>query len=159
MKKKLLSTLGFAAVFAFSLGAGFMFMQNTSAAEHDHGHAAHNHADAATKTTTKPAGKTQLTYTCTPSEFTLTQDGDTYTLAATIDTPTPGFTYEIYDVQERRGIIHAKLKLAGPEGIVIQVLDTLQINHSFTQEGTLHALKISLNKSFNWGPAMVDCTH
>jgi hypothetical protein len=156
MKKKIFPTLGFAAAFAFALSAGFLFMQNTAAAEHDHDHAAHSHAAPASK---KPAGKTQLTYTCTPSEFTLTQDGDTYTLAATIDTPTPGFSYEIYDVQERRGIIHAKLKLSGPEGMALQVLDTLQINHAFTQEGTLHALQISLNKGFNWGPSMVDCTH
>lgn len=148
MKKSVLSAFTVAAAVA----AGLMFLQTPSrAAPEEHHHETHAPAAA--------AEKKQLVYTCTPDSFTLTQDGDKYTLAATLETPTPNFSYSVYDAEEKNGRIKAKLTLTAPEGMQLTVIDKIDINHTFEHEGTLHALTMTVEKDFNWGPESVQCTH
>lgn len=147
MKKSVFTAFTVAAAVA----AGLTFLQTPSRAAHEE----HHHETAA------PAAvkKKQLVYSCTPETFTLTQDGDKYTLAATLETPTPNFSYSVYDAEEKNGRIKAKLTLTAPEGMQLTVIDKIDINHTFEYEGTLHALSVTVDKNFNWGPESVQCTH
>lgn len=141
MKKILTAAVLAAAVFS----AGFFWVQSRAQAQHDH-----HGADSE---------KQQMVYTCTPDNFTLTQDGDNYTLAASLETPTPGYSYEIIPVETRSGRIKAKLKLTGVDGMMMQVIGNIDISHTFEYAGMLHALSIAVDKDFNWGPDAVNCTH
>lgn len=134
-----------AALASAVLVAGFFMTQGKAQAQHDH----HD----------ETAEKQELVYTCTPDNFTLTQSGDSYILNASLETPTPGYSYEIIPVETRSGRIKAKLKLTAPEGVMITVIGNLDINHTFEYTGMLHALSIAVDKGFNWGPADVNCTH
>jgi hypothetical protein len=133
-----------AALAAIVFTAGFSLLQGNAQAQHDH----HDSGE-----------KQDLVYTCTPDNFTLTQNGDSYILNAALETPTPGYSYEIVPVETRHGQIKAKLKLTAPEGVMITVIGNLDISHTFEYIGMLHALSIAVEKGFNWGPTAVNCTH
>ncbi len=155
MKKFLIAALPFAAIFM----ATFFMMQPAAQAEHD-GHAGHDHAATENAAAEKPATeKPVMAYTCDPADFTLTQDGDKYTLAATLDTPTPNFSYRIEDTADKNGRIKATLKLDAPEGMQLTVIDKIDISHTFEHAGMLHMLSLNVEKNFNWGPDSVNCTH
>jgi len=140
MKKIILPAALLAAIFA----TGFFVAQNSAQAQHDdHG------SDQ----------KQEMVYTCTPDNFTLIQSGDSYTLAASLETPTPGYSYEIIPVETRSGRIKAKLKLSGVDGAMIQVIGNIDISHTFEYTGMLHAISIKVEKDFNWGPTDINCTH
>lgn len=140
MKKFLLPAALLAVIFA----AGFFVAQNSARAQHD------DHSGDQ---------KQEMVYTCTPDSFTLTQSGDSYIFAASLETPTPGYSYEIIPVEARSGRIKAKLKLSGVDGAMIQVIGNIDISHTFEHIGMLHALSIAVEKDFNWGPTDVNCTH
>ncbi|MFN7114096.1 MAG: hypothetical protein ACK4PK_07020 [Alphaproteobacteria bacterium] len=140
MKKVFMGAGLAAALFA----GGFFWSQSRAEAQHDH----HDSAD-----------KPQMVYTCTPDNFTLTQNGDNYTLAASMETPTPGYSYEIIPAEARSGRIKAKLKLSGVDGAMMQVIGNIDISHTFEYPGMLHALSITVEKDFNWGPTAVNCAH
>ena len=140
MKHRLPAVLALCAVFA----AGFLMMQPRAEAQHEH----HDSGE-----------KLEMVYSCKPENFTLTQSGDSYTLAATIETPTPGYSYEIIPIETRNGRIRARLKLSGVDGAMIQVIGSLDISHTFEYSGMLHALSIAVEKDFNWGPTAISCTH
>lgn len=100
-----------------------------------------------------------LTYTCKPDSFTLTQNGTSFVLQGRIETPTPGYSYEMASFDAKHGRVKATLKLTGVDNAVIQVLDGIDISHSFNHAGMLHALSIKVEKDFNWGPASISCSH
>ncbi|MDP2204939.1 MAG: hypothetical protein Q8K65_01380 [Alphaproteobacteria bacterium] len=135
-----------AALAATLFAGGFFWSQSRAQAPHDH----HDNSSS---------DKQELVYTCTPDHFTLTQNGDSYILAASLETPTPGYSYEIIPVETRSGRIKAKLKLRGVDGAMIQVIGNIDISHTFEYTGMLHALSIAVEKDFNWGPTDVNCTH
>jgi|GEM_PF-2060079 len=149
MKKSVFTAFTVAAAIA----AGLTFLQTPSRAAHEE-----HHHEAPAAEVAAPAKK-QLVYSCTPDTFALTQDGDNYTLTATLETPTPNFSYGVYDAEEKNGRIKAKLTLTAPEGMQLTVIDKIDINHTFEYEGTLHALSVTVDKNFNWGPESVQCTH
>lgn len=142
MKKFLFAALPLSAIFA----AGFFMLQPTAQAQHD----AHDHDSKE-----KPV----MAYTCAADGFTLTQNGDQYTLQGRIETPTPGFAHELQQTEDKNGRIKATLKLTAPEGMVVQVLDGIDINHTFEHDGMLHMLSIKVDADFNWAPAAFNCTH
>lgn len=165
MKKFLLPALPLAAIFA----AAFFMMQPAAQAEHD-GHAhehAHDAADAApaadTSAETAPDASTSekpvMAYTCDAPEFTLTQTGDSYVLNGRIETPTPGFEHSLTQTEDKNGRIKATLEIKSPDGMVIQVLDAINISHTFEHAGMLHLLNIKVDKDFNWGPKAINCKH
>lgn len=91
-------------------------------------------------------------FICTPDTFTLEEKDGAYVLSGTIETPTPGYSYEI----EKDGDGHV-LRLKAPEGIVIQVIGTLNILHTFTKADAGEGLTLRFDKSYNWGETAVSC--
>lgn len=155
MKKSVFTAFATAAVVV----GGLMFLQTQARAAHDE----HNHAEAAPATDAAMAApvpsKPQLVYSCTPDSFKLTQDGDNYTLTTTLETPTPNYSYNVIDAEDKNGRIKATLQLLAPEGMQLTVIDKIDIMHTFEHEATLHALSMKVEKNFNWGPEAVNCTH
>lgn len=157
MKKSVFTAFAAAA----AVVGGLMFLQTQAHAEHEE----HHHAEAAPAETAAPdaamvaPSKPQLIYSCTPDSFKLTQDGDNYTLTTTLETPTPNFSYNVIDAEDKNGRIKATLQLLAPEGMQLTVIDKIDIMHTFEHEATLHALSMKVEKNFNWGPEAVNCTH
>lgn len=83
-----------------------------------------------------------------------TEDPDhiTVRLYGTLETPTPGYSY---DAQQAGSEV--MLTLTRPTGMVIQVLDKIEIDESFTLLATTKALTVKLNKTYNWGPDGITC--
>lgn len=162
MKKFLFTAVPLAAIFA----AAFFVMQPAAQAEHD-GHAhEHNHGTAETASaadtaadTSTASDKPTMAYTCDAPEFTLTQTGDSYVLNARLETPTPGFEYALEQTEDKNGRIKATLSINAPDGMVIQVIDAINISHTFEHTGMLHMLSIKVDKDFNWGPKTINCKH
>lgn len=170
MKKFLFTALPLAAIF----GAAFFLMQPAAQAEQEHeGHAQHEHNHGAAAETpaiaadmaaghaeNAPASeKPVMAYTCDAPEFTLTQTGDSYVLNARIETPTPGFEYALEQTEDKNGRIKATLEINAPDGMIIQVIDAINISHTFEHAGMLHMLSIHVDKDFNWGPNTINCKH
>jgi hypothetical protein len=143
MQKNFPAALILAGVFA----AGFFLAQNHAQAEHEH---------------SGSSAKPKMTYTCTPDAFSLTQSGNSYTLTASLEMPTPAYGYEIAAVETRNGRIKAVLKLSGGRDSMIiapQVISNVDLSHTFEHTGMLHALSVAVEKDFNWGPDAINCTH
>ena len=168
MKKFLFTALPLAAIFA----AAFFMMQPTAQAEPEqdtpaHEHSSHEHAHGAADTApaadaaaaTSTSDKPVMAYTCDAPEFTLTQTGDSYVLNGRLETPTPGFEHTLTQTEDKNGRIKATLEIKSPDGMVIQVIDAINISHTFEHTGMLHLLNIKLDKDFNWGPAAINCKH
>lgn len=157
MKKFLFAALPLSAIFA----AGFFMMQPTAQAEPEQVTAAHEHAQGAADTAAaaSTSDKPVMAYTCDIPEFTLTQTGDSYVLNGRLETPTPGFEYTLAQTENKNGRIKATLEIKSPDGMVIQVIDAINISHTFEHTGMLHLLNIKLDKDFNWGPAAINCKH
>lgn len=150
MKKDIFALLAIAA-----LASGSFFMLHKQALAEHEGHAGH----AAQTAQDAPAAKPDMIYNCTNDAFKLLQDGNQYTLQAQIETPSLGYTYEVSEISAKHGRIKAVVKLTAPEGVAAQVIRSIEITHTFTHEGMLHQLDLSLEKSFNWGADSVTCTH
>jgi hypothetical protein len=141
MKKFIFAALPLAALF----GAAFLYLAPTAQAQFEEPEA-------------NPESY-NLTYSCKPESFTLTQNGTSFTLQGRIETPTPGYSYEFTSFDAKFGRVKATLKLSGVDNAVIQVLDGIDVSHSFEHAGMLHALSIKVEKDFNWGPASISCSH
>lgn len=92
-------------------------------------------------------------YTCTPESFTLKSVEDTYVLHGTLETPTPGYTYKI---EKNNDDIYV-LNLNAPEGLMIQVIDSIEVTHTFTREEIHGDFTVNIGKSFNWGDKAIVC--
>lgn len=91
-------------------------------------------------------------FTCAPDTFTLKDKEGGYHLSGAIETPTPGYSYAL----EKTGDAWT-LRLTPPDGMVIQVIDRLEIEHSFAKEEVGESLTINFDKTYNWGDTAVQC--
>jgi hypothetical protein len=92
----------------------------------------------------------------TPEGFALAEETAGLRLTGGIETPTPGYRYEILNVEPAGdGGLHGVLRLTGPDGAVIQVISSLAIDYVFPQPAD--SLSLSVEKQFNWGPDVIEC--
>lgn len=97
-------------------------------------------------------------YLCTPG-FTLIRDTGGLRLAGDIEIPTPGFSYEVTDVEEMEpGKLAGILHLSDAGGAVIQVISSLHIEYLLPQDEPPRSLTLTVDKTFNWGPTTITCT-
>jgi|GEM_PF-1977943 len=96
-------------------------------------------------------------FTCTPDNFTLTSTADGYHLHGTIDTPTPGYGYTPARIDETPDAADMVFELRGPQGMVMQVIGKMAIDHMYVRDGSMQALTVRLDKAFNWGPDTIVC--
>lgn len=97
-------------------------------------------------------------YLCTPG-FTLIRDTGGLRLAGDIETPTPGFSYEVTDVEEMEpGRLAGILRLTDAGGAVIQVISSLHVEYLLPQDEPPQRLTLTVDKAYNWGPASITCT-
>ena len=95
-------------------------------------------------------------FSCKPEGFTLNRDEGGLHLQGVMQMPTPGYTYTVTEEEPGPdGSLHATLRFKSPDGMVIQVISPLAINHTF--KGAGDRLHVSIDKSFNWGDASIDC--
>lgn len=95
-------------------------------------------------------------FSCKPAGFTLTRDAGGMHLHGEMQMPTPGYTYSFTEeAPGPDGSLHATLRFKAPDGMVIQVISPLAIDHTFKTEGD--RLHVAIDKSFNWGDASIDC--
>lgn len=92
-------------------------------------------------------------FSCTPASFTLTENDLGYVLNGTLETPTPGYSYEI----EKDSGGNFTLVLTAPEGMVIQVIDQIEINYRFSKNELRDKLVVNIGKSFSWGEKSIEC--
>lgn len=92
-------------------------------------------------------------YACTPEGFTLRREGENYVLRGTLETPTPGYAYEISKNDD--GIY--VLSLTAPEGVMIQIIGSIGIEHAFAREEVEGDFTVNIGKSFNWGDKAIVC--
>lgn len=92
-------------------------------------------------------------FSCTPASFTLTENDLGYILDGTLETPTPGYSYEI----EKDSGGSFTLVLTAPEGMVIQVIDNLEISYRFSKEEVGDKLSVNIGKTFGWGEKNIVC--
>jgi hypothetical protein len=98
-------------------------------------------------------------FVCTPG-FTMTKTDTGYKLSGTLDTPTPGYAYDIGEAEETGpGTLTAALRLTGPDGMVAAVIDSLYINYEFQREDEFSRLTLAIEKQFNWGPGSITCSY
>lgn len=94
-------------------------------------------------------------YACTPDNFKLEADGDGLRLTGSLDMPTPDYKYEFTDIETRPdNSIHATLKVAAPEGMVIQVISPMDIEQSFDLAAKL---VIKVDGKYNDGAEEIIC--
>ncbi len=97
-------------------------------------------------------------FVCTPG-FTLEKTDVGYKLSGKLETPTPGFGYDISDVEEMRdGMLAGILQLTGPGGAVVQVIDSIAISYDIQRDAELSRLTLTIEKQFNWGPSNITCS-
>ncbi len=106
---------------------------------------------------------TGSTYTCTPSNFTLTQTqvldtGGTYHLRGTMDMLTPGYTYKFTARHSLTAEYHVyTMDLIKPSGMAAQVITPVEISYKFGGVPYLEDVKISVEGGANWQPETISC--
>ncbi len=85
-----------------------------------------------------------------------------YAIHGALDTPTPGYGYELtrdFPAGENNPLVqHLRLKLTAPEGIVTQVIGTVEIDETTILPNiNTERVVITIEKSFNWGPEKITC--
>ncbi len=99
-------------------------------------------------------------FTCDPPEFTLVRNDQGLHLHATLEVPTPGYTYNfsVDDGDAKGGILVANINLQTPEAATAQVISTITIDRQISATTDIHTLNISIDKEFNWGPEKASCS-
>lgn len=88
--------------------------------------------------------------------MTKTEDG--YLFSGKIETPTPGYRYDISDVRDIGEVtVSGTLRLTPPDGMVIQVLDSMEISYALPREAPLQKFTLNIEKSFGWGASSLTC--
>lgn len=96
-------------------------------------------------------------FDCTEG-FTLVKTEAGYQFKGKLETPTPGYKWEIEGFTERRdGDLHGVLALSAPEGMALTVIDTMEISYDIPREQQISYLRLGVKKSFNWGPDQISC--
>ena len=97
-------------------------------------------------------------FTCAPDGFTLSRTEDGYHLQGKIEMPTPGFTYDIRDIQELRdGNLRGTFFLTPPDGAVIQVISPLDVSYDLARNADLSKFSLHVEKNFQWGAEEISC--
>lgn len=96
-------------------------------------------------------------FTCNEG-FTLVKTDTGYRLSGRLDTPTPGYKWEVGEINENRdGALYGSLSLTAPEGVALTVIDSIEITHDIPRGQQLAYLRLNVKKSFNWGPDEISC--
>jgi hypothetical protein len=79
-------------------------------------------------------------------------------IQGTLETPTPGYRYELLPAVKRSAGIYAYvLKLIPPAGENPTVIDKVEIDERLTVGNDITEVEIKLEKPFQWGPDRVKC--
>lgn len=94
------------------------------------------------------------TYTCTPDGFTLVKNAEGWMLSGSLDMPTPGYTYDVMRKDDATFVFSFK----APDGMVIQVIDSLKISQQFSDSDVKENLQIAIeNNGVAWGERNINC--
>ena len=106
---------------------------------------------------------TGSTYTCDPASFKLTQTslldtGAQYELTGRLDMPTPGYSYSFTPQPSLTADHHVyTLQFTKPDGMAVQMIDTLEISHRFNAVPYLQDVQVMLKNQANWHPKTISC--
>lgn len=85
-------------------------------------------------------------------------DGKSYILIdGWLETPSPGYNYEIELENITNNIQNINLKLVTPSGSTLSVIDKISISERFAPTKKIEKIIINIEKDFNWGPKIINC--
>lgn len=86
-------------------------------------------------------------------------DGKSYTLLnGWLETPSPGYSYEIKFGDLVNDVQNISLKLITPIGGTLTVIDKVSVSERFESPRKIGNIVISIEKDFNWGPEIINCS-
>ena len=99
-------------------------------------------------------------FTCDPPEFTLVRTDKGLHLHATLEVPTPGYSYNFStdDSDAQGGILAVNINLQTPEAATSQVISTLTVDRQIATTADINTVNISIDKEFDWGPEKASCS-
>ena len=74
-----------------------------------------------------------------------------------LETPTPGYKYQMSLEDSEGGLQNIKLKLISPGGMGLAVIDKISISERFEVQNSFNRVTIEVDKNFNWGPKVINC--
>lgn len=100
------------------------------------------------------AAPAEASYSCTPEGFTLVKNAEGWLLEGSLDMPTPGYTYDMTRREDGTFVFSFK----APDGMVIQVIDSLKISQQFSNDDIGEKLHIAIeNNGVAWGETRIVC--
>lgn len=90
-------------------------------------------------------------------QLALEVDGKKARLHGKLDVPTPGYNAELKNLQGESKNFSGTLVLREPEGMALQVVQSLPIDLSFELVPQVRFLTLTVEKPFSWGPQQIIC--
>ncbi len=74
-----------------------------------------------------------------------------------LETPSPGYSYEIRLGELANDVQNINLKLIAPNAFASAVIDKISISERFESPMKIRNIAIIVEKDFGWGPKVINC--